>query len=152
MSDLIVKALERTQQRGILLTGAGALSKQRVPGHVFVLDSIQHDWLFPRVAAVVHHGGAGTTGAGLRAGKPTVVVPLIADQPFWGNQICERGLGPKPISQRHLSPETLAAAIRTAVTNTEMRARAEALGEKIRSEDGVGKATDLVCRHLQGLR
>ena len=127
MTDLVVEALKHTRNRGILLTGGGALTKERAPDHVFVLDSIPHDWLFPQVAAVVHHGGAGTTGAGLRAGKPTVVIPLIGDQCFWGNQVYARGLGPKPISHRRLSPETLAQAIRTAVTDTAINARAEAV-------------------------
>lgn len=151
MTDMVVQALERTGQRGILVAGGGALSRGGMPNHVFVLDSVPHDWLFPYVSAVVHHGGAGTTGAGLRAGKPTVIVPLIADQPFWGNQVYERGLGPKPIPHQRLSAETLADAIQTAVTDAEMRARAEALGEKIRAEDGIGKATELVCHHLKGL-
>jgi UDP:flavonoid glycosyltransferase YjiC (YdhE family) len=141
MTTLVIKALERSRQRGILLNGGGgALSRERVPDQVFLLDAIPHNWLFPHVAAVVHHGGAGTTGAGLRAGKSTLIVPFISDQRFWGDQVYERGVGPKPIAHQHLSADTLAEGIQTAVTDEEIRAKAEALGEKIRAEDGVGKA------------
>ena len=111
---------------------------------VFALDSVPHDWLFPRVAAVVHHGGAGTTGEGLRAGRPTVTVPFVADQHFWGQQVYKRGVGPRPLSRRHLSAETLAAAIEAAVTDVSIVARAKALGERIRAEDGVGAAVEAV--------
>jgi UDP:flavonoid glycosyltransferase YjiC (YdhE family) len=86
----------------------------------------------------------------LRAGKPTVIIPFIADQPFWGQRVYERGIGPKPISHHQLSAETLAQAIRTAVRDAEIDARAEALGEQIRAEDGVGRAADLVRHYFQG--
>lgn len=149
ITRIAVKALESAGQRGILLTGWGALSKAAVPDQVFLLDSVPHDWLFPRVSAVVHHGGAGTTGAGLRAGKPTIIVPFTADQAFWGQQVYTRGVGPKPIAHTHLSAETLAEAITTAVTNSGIRAKAEVLGEKVRAEDGVGKAVEVLSRYVQ---
>ncbi len=152
MTDLIVASLRRAGQRGIVLAEAGTVSRERLPGDVFVVDSIPHDWLFPRGAAVVHHGGAGTTAAGLRAGRPTVVIPLIADQPFWGNRVYERGLGPRPIPQKRLSPETLAVAIGRAATDPGMRAAADALGAKIREEDGVGAAIEIVSRYLRSAR
>ena len=152
MTNLAIQALERSGQRGILLTGGGgALSPERVPDYVFLLDAIPHDWLFPRVSAVVHHGGAGTTGAGLRAGKPTLIVSFISDQRFWGEQVYERGVGPKPIAHQHLSAETLAEGIKIAVTDEAIRAKAEALGEKIRAEDGVGKTIEVFSHYLQGL-
>ena len=91
-----------------------------------------HDWLFPKMAAVVHHGGAGTTAAGLRAGKPALIVPFIADQPFWGKRVHELAVGPAPISQRKLNGERLAAALTTMVSDPGMRLRAEALGAGLR--------------------
>jgi UDP:flavonoid glycosyltransferase YjiC (YdhE family) len=149
MTRLAVHALERAEQRGILLTGGGgALSREQVPDSVFLVDAVPHDWLFPRVAALVHHGGAGTTGAGLRAGKPTLVVPFVADQRFWGNRVYEFGVGPKPILHRNFSAETLAAGITEAVTDERMRVKAAVLGERIRAEDGVGKAVEILSPFL----
>jgi sterol 3beta-glucosyltransferase len=108
---------------------------------------VPHDWLFPRTAAVVHHGGAGTTAAGLRAGRPTITVPFFGDQLFWGRRVEQVGAGPPPIALRELTPERLAGAIR-ATEDPAMRERAAALGERIRSEDGVGRAVEAIERRL----
>lgn len=107
-------------------------------------EFVPYDWLLPQVAAVVHHGGAGTTAAGLRAGKPTVICPFVADQPFWGRQVAELGVGPSPIPQRKLTAENLARAIREAVTSTQMQRRAAELGAKIQAEDGLGDAVAFI--------
>ena len=96
-TDLVLQALKRTKQRAIIFSGWGGLRQSDLPGSVFMVNSIPHSWLFPRVAAVIHHGGAGTTGAGLRAGVPSIVVPFHGDQPFWGRCIAELGVGPVPI-------------------------------------------------------
>jgi sterol 3beta-glucosyltransferase len=96
---------------------------------------------------VVHHGGAGTTAAGLQAGKPTVICPFVADQPFWGQRVAALGAGPPPIPQRKLTADNLAAAIRRTVTDTGMQQRAAALGEKIRAEDGTGQAVSLIEKY-----
>ncbi|MGB7086008.1 MAG: nucleotide disphospho-sugar-binding domain-containing protein, partial [Phormidesmis sp.] len=115
-----------------------------ISNNVYLLESAPHDWLFPQCAAVVHHGGAGTTGAGLKAGKPTVICPFIGDQPFWGNCVYELGVGPRPIPQKQLTADKLAQAIREAVTDSKLRLRAEELGNKIRAEDGVMRAVDII--------
>src|SRR5713226_6513996 len=106
-------------------------------------QSVPHSWLFPRVSAVVHHGGAGTTGAGLRAGVPSIVTPFVADQPNWAGRIEALGVGPRPIPFRELTADLLADAIRQATSDTAMRQRASDLGEQIRSEDGIGTTVDL---------
>lgn len=111
---------------------------------MYVIESALFDWLFPRVAAVVHHGGAGTTGAGLAAGKPTIVVPFFADQHFWAGRVAALGAGPQPIPRRQLSGERLAAALTEATSNPAIRARAAALGERIRAEDGVGAVVSVL--------
>src|SRR5207244_7053637 len=98
------------------------------------------------MAAVVHHGGAGTTAAGLRAGIPSVIIPFFAEQPFWGQRVAELGVGPKPIPRKRLSEERLAAAIHTAVSDEGMRRHARALGERIRAEDGVARAVEVFHR------
>jgi UDP:flavonoid glycosyltransferase YjiC (YdhE family) len=137
---LIVDALDRAGQRAILLSGWGGLEGARVPDTVFVVDAVPYSWLFPRVAAVVHHGGAGTTSAGLRAGVPSLVIPFFGDQPFWGRRVAALGVGPEPVPRRRLTAERLARALREAVTDEGMRQRAAELGARIRTEDGVGRA------------
>jgi UDP:flavonoid glycosyltransferase YjiC (YdhE family) len=124
------------------------MSVMKVPDNVFVLNSAPHNWLFPRMAAVVHHGGAGTTAEGLRAGVPTVIVPFIVDQSFWGNRVKDLGVGPEPILAKKLTAEKLAAAIQTAIMDSNMKARAAALGEAIRVEDGVGNAVKIIKQYL----
>ncbi len=93
----------------------------------FAVDDVPHDWLFPQTAAVVHHGGAGTTGARLRAEVSTIIIPFMSDQPFWGDLVYKRGVRSRPIHQRRLSTE----AITQAVSDQEMRDCAAMLGEKM---------------------
>ncbi len=143
-ADLVLKAISLTGQRAILQSGWGGLNKNHLPDTVFMVDSISHSWLFPRVAAVVHHGGAGTTAAGLRAGVPTIVIPFFGDQPFWGQRVAELGVGPKLIPRKKLTAERLAEAIHIAMTNRSMRQCAAKLGAKIRAEDGIASAVAIV--------
>ena len=114
------------------------------------VESIPHAWLFPRVAAVVHHGGAGTTGAGLRAGVPSILTPFVADQPSWARRVAELGAGPRPIPFRELTAERLADAIRQALSDRSIREAARSIGERVRAEDGLGMATDIILRHGTG--
>ncbi|MCA9882105.1 MAG: glycosyltransferase family 1 protein [Anaerolineae bacterium] len=144
LTGVIVDALKLAKVRGIIATGWGGLSAEDLPDTIFKIDQAPHDWLFQRVAAVVHHGGAGTTAAGLRAGKPTVICSFFGDQPFWGEQVHRLGVGPKHIPQKKVTGERLAEAITEVTTNTSMRQKAEALGEKIRGEDGIGNAIAII--------
>ena len=141
---LVIEALRRVGQRAILLSGWGGLQKTDLPDTVFMGESVPHAWLFPRVAAVVHHGGAGTTAAGLRAGVPSITVPFFGDQPFWGRRIAELGVGPEPIPRRRLTVERLASAIQQAVGDGDMRQRAARLGARIRAEDGMAGAVEII--------
>jgi sterol 3beta-glucosyltransferase len=141
---LILKALELSHQRGVLLSGwAGIGEDRKMPEYAFGVESVPHGWLFPRMSAVVHHGGAGTTGAGLRAGVPSIVTPFVADQPNWARRVEALGVGPRAIPFRELTADLLADAIRQATSDPAMRQRASALGDQIRSEDGVGTTVDL---------
>jgi sterol 3beta-glucosyltransferase len=115
-----------------------------LPVNVFMTGSIPHTWLFPRMAAVVHHGGVGTTAAGLAAGVPSIVTPFFADQPFWGQRVYELGVGPKPIARRRLTVDNLTEALDRAVSDREMRKKAAALGERIRAENGIAKAVTII--------
>jgi sterol 3beta-glucosyltransferase len=143
-ADLVLQAIERTQQRAILLSGWGGLSKVNLPDTVCIVDSIPHSWLFPRVAAVVHHGGAGTTAAALRAGVPSIIIPFFGDQFFWGQRVAELGVGPEPIPRKQLTFERLAQAISQALTDEGMRISAANLGSKIQGENGVASAVSII--------
>ncbi|MEM6336225.1 MAG: glycosyltransferase, partial [Bacteroidota bacterium] len=133
---LVLAAVEQVGCRAVLGSGWGGLAIEETPAEVFVLDQAPHAWLFPRMAGVVHHGGAGTTAAGLRAGRPTFICPFFGDQPYWGRRVEMLGVGPAPVRQRDLTVERLAAGLRRLVSDATMQARAEALGEQIRAEDG----------------
>lgn len=143
-ADLVLQAISLTGQRAILQSGWSGLSKRDLPDTVFMVDSVPHSWLFPRVAAVVHHGGAGTTAAGLRAGIPTIVIPFFGDQTFWGRRVAELGVGTAPIPRKELTAERLAEAIHKAVNDPAMRQRTADLGAKIQAEDGVANAVAIV--------
>ena len=141
---LVIEALRRSGQRAVLLSGWGGLRQTDLPDSVLMIDGAPHEWLFPRMAAVVHHGGSGTTAAGLRAGVPSLVVPFFGDQPYWGRRVAELGVGPAPIPRKQLTAERLAAAIATAVSDAPLRQRAAELGARLRAEDGVTRAVEIV--------
>jgi UDP:flavonoid glycosyltransferase YjiC (YdhE family) len=144
VTALVRAAARDAGVRLVLLAGWGGLAPESSDAEVFAAEALPHEWLFPRVAAVVHHGGAGTTGAGVRAGVPTVVVPFAMDQAFWGSRVAALGVGPSPVPRAKLTRAGLAAALREAVTDDAMRARALALGALLRAEDGVGRAVSLL--------
>jgi sterol 3beta-glucosyltransferase len=140
VTALVLEAVRKAGVRAVLLSGWGGLASIPDADDVFCADALPHDWLFPRVAAAVHHGGAGTTGAALTAGVPSIVVPFAADQPFWGARVAELGVGPKPIPRKRLTSDLLAYALQSTVNDAEMRANAARLGHLIRAEDGVAEA------------
>ena len=148
LTSMACEALQRIGQRGILHAGWGGLGKADLPDTVFLIQDVPHDWLFPRMAAVVHHGGAGSTAAGLRAGVPSVITPFFYDQPYWGARVAALGVGPRPIPMRRLSAERLAAALQAATGDADMRARATALSKQIQTEDGVTRAVEAFHDHL----
>lgn len=149
LTQLMIKAVELSGQRAILQGGWSGLGDTTLPDHIFKVDNLPHSWLFPRMAAVVHHGGMGTTATGMRSGVPSVLVPFFADQPFWGYYVERLGVGPTPILRIKLTAENLAAAITTAVTDNNIRQQAAALGEKLRAEDGVGLAVQVIEIYLE---
>lgn len=144
VTRLVIRALAMTGQRGVLLGGWSHLGAASLPPTVLHIESAPHDWLFPRMAAVAHHGGAGTTAAGLRAGVPSVIIPFFADQPFWGQRAAALGVGPAPIPRRRLTAERLGAALDAVMGNPQMRRRAVEVAETLRGEDGVGAAIAVV--------
>ena len=150
VSRIVVEALQKARVRGILATGWGGLNADQLPETIHKIDMAPHDWLFPRMAAVVHHGGAGTTAAALRAGRPSLVCPFAMDQPFWGRRVNALGAGPAPIKQRALAVDTLAPALRELVDREDYRKNAEIIGEKLRAEDGLGNAVQFIEAQVAG--
>ncbi|PVH81553.1 glycosyltransferase family 1 protein, partial [Cadophora sp. DSE1049] len=137
MTKLIFEAVKKAGVRALVSKGWGGLGADDlgIPEGVFMLGNVPHDWLFQRVSAVVHHGGAGTTAAGIATGKPTVVVPFFGDQPFWGAMVARAGAGPVPIPYKQLTADKLAAAL-TEALKPETLERAKELGSKIKEEKG----------------
>jgi sterol 3beta-glucosyltransferase len=146
---LLCDAVSRTGRRAILLSGWGGIGDAALPPNVLRIDAAPHGWLYPRTAAIVHHGGAGTTAAALRAGVPMVVVPQLGDQPYWGQRMHALGVAPKPINRPKLTSERLAGAIGKAVSDSVMRKNAAELGAKIRVEDGIADAVRLIDRYVR---
>jgi UDP:flavonoid glycosyltransferase YjiC (YdhE family) len=145
---LVLEAVQLSAQRAVLASGWGGMTAMAVPDNIFRLDVIPHDWLFPRMAAVVHHGGAGTTGAGVRAGVPSVIVPFIFDQFAWGSIVERLGIGLQTPMLKKMHASQLADIIRRAVSDASLRQQAAVLGAKVRAEDGIGRAVDLITKHI----
>jgi UDP:flavonoid glycosyltransferase YjiC (YdhE family) len=150
MTDLIFEAVNKTGQRVLLSKGWGGLGAEsrHIPDRVFMLGNVPHDWLFNHVSCVVHHGGAGTTAAGIAAGRPTVIVPFFGDQPFWGAMIARAGAGPEPIPHKQLTANKLADAIDFCL-KPESLDRAKELAGKITAERGSDTGAQLLHQYLE---
>lgn len=147
--EMIASALAITKQRAVVALGWSKLNyAEPIPENIFLIESIPHSWLFPKMKMVIHHGGAGTTAAGLTAGKPTIIIPHNADQPAWGLRVYELGVGAKPIKKTKLTTENLAAAILFAAQPTIVE-NAEKLGENLRKENGVREAVRFINGYLK---
>lgn len=153
MTKMIFEAVEKTGQRALVSKGWGGLGADElgIPEGVFMLGNVPHDWLFRRVSCVVHHGGAGTTAAGIAAGRPTVVIPFFGDQPFWGAMTARAGAGPMPIAYKHLNTDKLAAAILEALKPRSLERAAE-LSAKMKDEAGAEAGADMFHKHLNAVK
>ncbi|KAK5713116.1 hypothetical protein LTR15_011478 [Elasticomyces elasticus] len=152
MTELIFQAVKQTGQRVLLSKGWGGMGAEELMGRthngVFMLGNVPHDWLFEHVSCVVHHGGAGTTAAGISAGKPTLVVPFFGDQPFWGAVVAKAGAGPSPIPHKRLTADNLADAIKFCL-RPESLERAKALASKVAAERGSDTGAQSFHQHLE---
>ena len=147
LTECVMKAIELAGCRAIVQQGWAGMKPKNVPDSVLLLGPAPHDWLFERCAAVVHHGGAGTTATGLRAGKPTVVVPFFGDQFFWGNTVARMRLGPEPVLHSTITSEALAEGITFALQD-EIKENAKQCGIDMRKENGVQKGIHLLKKYL----
>jgi sterol 3beta-glucosyltransferase len=145
-----IELARRLQVRIIVGAGWSKLAEAARHDEIFVIRAVNHEWLFPRCRAVVHHGGAGTTAAGLRAGVPTLICSVFADQPFWGRRMTELGVGAH-VPYRRMSLDALERALRQ-LLQPEVAQRAAGLGERLQQERGVDNAVQAIKAHLQGHR
>ena len=149
-TSLILKAVKKAGVRALVSKGWGGLGDEdNTPENIFMLENTPHDWLFPRVSVVVHHGGAGTTAIGLKCGKPTMIVPFFGDQPFWGAMVAKAGAGAhEAIPYKRLTVDALAEGIKQCLS-PEAKKAAERLAEDIAEEgDGAKNAVEAFHRHL----
>lgn len=137
---IIVEAVRSARVRAVVATGWGGIELEVSDPTVFCVPDAPHDWLFPRTSAIVHHGGAGTTGAALAAGRPQLVCPFMPDQRFWGDRVHAIGVGCEPLAQHRFTPGNLAAALRRLVSDRTLVDKALAVGEAVRAEDGLADA------------
>jgi UDP:flavonoid glycosyltransferase YjiC (YdhE family) len=144
----VLGAVRAAGVRAIFASGWGGMQHESLPDFVFPVESVPHDWLFPQVAAAVHHGGAGTTAATLRAGIPSVVVPYFYDQFFWGQRLEQLGVGSRPVAQRNMTADLLADAIRAVVNTPEIAKRSREIAGQIAREKGVETAVAVVEHYL----
>lgn len=143
-TQILKSALEQWGGRAIVSRGWGGINVDALPDTVFAVSEAPHDKLFPLCAAVIHHGGAGTTAAGLRAGKPSFTLPQAYDQRYWGRRVRALGCGPAPVRLRAITPDILANALRELTTNPAMAANAKRVGEELAAEDGLGTAVSFI--------
>ena len=144
LTALYVEALRRTGQRGILFAGWGDFGNIPLPATILRIEDAPHNWLLPKVAAVVHHGGAGITAASVVAGVPSVAMPFLGDQFLWAQQVHRLGLGPPPLDRRHLTAEQLSVTMRSMLDNPTYRTAARRLGTQVAAEDGANRAAALI--------
>jgi UDP:flavonoid glycosyltransferase YjiC (YdhE family) len=142
MAETVVRAVRKAGVRAVLQAGWSGMATTD-SDDLLSIGEVPHEWLFPRVSAVVHHAGAGTTAAGLRAGVPAVAVPHVADQPFWARRLHRLGIAPAPIP---LTADAVAAALREVTSNPHYAARAQALSARIREEDGAAPVLNWLAR------
>lgn len=145
--EFISRASSLTGRRCVLIKG-GRPIPECSSASVITVRYAPHDWLFPRVAAVVHHGGSGTTGEALRAGRPSVILPRFMDQPYWANAMHRLGVASAPLFRAEATPEAVARSLSQVLAEPQYRRRAMLMAEKIRSEGGAMAAAEILREHL----
>ncbi len=150
LTAIVLRSVHAAGIRAVVSAGSGSLIYSSNSKVFFTHDYVPHDWLFPRVRAVVHHGGAGTTAAGLLYGRPTLVIPFSGDQPFWGHRVYELGCGPKPLSREKLTVHRFTKALLDLCSQEHYRIKAEEISSRLRVENGTKNAADLIEKEIHG--
>lgn len=143
-TKILIDAVKMAKQRAIIQAGWGLLGAQDAVEGILCTEYVPHRWLFPKASCVVHHGGAGTTASVCGAKVPSVVVPHIADQLYWGKLLFDLGVAPKSLHRRNLTAKRLAKRIEQVMTTPSITEKAEMLGTQMESEDGLTTAIDMI--------
>lgn len=143
-AKLFVDAIQQAGIRAIIQGWETGIKQLTLPATIYAVGSLPHSWLLPRCTGIVHHGGYGTTSAGLQAGIPALLIPHVSDQFYWGQQINKLGTGPKPIPRKKIDKDGLAASLNELIRDKNLHARAAALGKQISTENGIGNAIRLI--------
>ncbi|VTS01778.1 glycosyltransferase [Tuwongella immobilis] len=146
LTRTIIDTIESLGIRAIIASGWGGLQPPNDHPQILGIDAAPHDWLFPQCAAIVHHGGAGTTHAAARSGKPMLICPFFADQPFWGKRMQQLGVAEPPIPIRRVTVANLTRAVRALLSWSERRHRAESLGQRMQRENGIAPVIESLRR------
>jgi sterol 3beta-glucosyltransferase len=141
LGETVVQALVKSGKRGVV-SGLGQIAN--LPESIIAIDAVPHSWLFPQMEAVCHHGGAGTTAAGLRAGVPNIVVPFANDQFAWAQRATDLGVAPQAIARKQVTVDRLAQAFQQ-VDNPSLRTNATLLGQQIAQEDGARRCAEVIA-------
>lgn len=150
-AQILFEAINRAEIRAVIAKGWGGLDLENYTNRsdrIHVIDSASHESLFPYVTAVVHHGGAGTTHTGLRAGKPTLICPFHVDQPFWARRIHDLGVGPPPLPPKKWTINALASSLKDLAHNESYKLKADEIGKNMQMEDGVGQTIEILKRTI----
>lgn len=148
LTQVVVSALAVSGRRGLLAIAGGALTRGATSPHIHVINEAPHGQLFPFASGVIHHGGAGTTAAALRAGKPMVICPYFGDQPYWGRLMANLGVAPAPLEEKPLTVDKLTRAI-CFIAKRSVNQRAHDLGRAIAAENGTYRAAELIERWME---
>ena len=143
-SRIVTQAARNARVRAVISAGDADVGIKEIDRDVLTIGQVPHSWIFPRVSAIVHHGGSGTTGAALAAGRPQVICPYAMDQPFFAQRMHQLGTASAPIPQRRLTAASLAEAIHQAAFSTTMAAQARKLGDQMRSEEALSAAVNVL--------
>ncbi|WP_134703400.1 glycosyltransferase [Ammoniphilus sp. YIM 78166] len=150
--EMLVEALEKTNQRGVLMTGWSGMESSPLSPRIFTINALPHTWLFPRTCGVIHHGGAGTTAAVLKSGKPMIICPFSADQPFWAKRMKELGIATSPLKEKEMSVESFVHRIQELTSNPLLSRKAAMLANDLNRETALEDTAQFIEKKVERWR
>lgn len=148
LTEIIIDTINLSKQRAIVATGWGGLNKIENTKNILCIESAPHDWLFPRVSLIIHHGGSGTTAATLKFAKPSIICPFMLDQFFWSKLLYKKGLSLKPLPQITLNSGQLVSFINETLKDNKIKENISNLSSTINNEDGPEEAARFISSYL----